>query len=95
MISVICQDNLYLTFPPGFFLDTGLALYLSACSGLDRLAWLMVLLLVFLVTESRDDVDSLLMGERVIMLDVLKKPLVLHDDIFVLDTENIENEEIE
>ena len=67
-------------------------MYLSACRGLDRLAWLV---LVFLVTESRDDVDSLLMGERVIMLDVLKKPLVLHDDIFVLDTEKIENEEIE
>ena len=60
---------------------------------MDRLAWLV---LVFLVTEkSRDDVDSLLMGERLIMLDVLKKPLVLHDEIFVLDTEKIENDEIE
>ena len=94
MISVnIGQEVLYFTFPPGFFLDTGLALYLSACSGLDRLAWLV---LVFLVTEkSRDDVDSLLVGERLIMLDVLKKPLVVSDDIFVLDTEKIENEEIE
>ena len=52
-------------------------------------------MLVFLVTESRDDVDSLLAGERVIMLDVLKKHLVLNDEIFELETEKIENDEIE
>lgn len=54
-----------------------------------------MVLLVFLVTDSRDEVDSLLTGEEVTMLDGLKKPLVLHDEIFVLDTEKIENEEID
>ena len=55
-------------------------MYLSACRGLDRLAWLMVLL-VFLVTDTRDDVDSLLAGEMAILLDALKKPPVLDDEI--------------
>ena len=35
-------DEMLLTLPPGFFLVTGLALYLRACRGLDSLAGLVL-----------------------------------------------------
>jgi len=54
-----------------------------------------MVVLGFFVTESTVEVDSRLAGGKVIMLHVLKSPLVLHDDIFVLDTENTEYEDNE
>ena len=35
-------NDMLLTLPPGFFLVTGLALYLRACRGLDSLAGLVL-----------------------------------------------------